>query len=224
MAVDEATRLREEDPNTDRLTDVVPLRVVASRSRFEVDLNRARDAALYLQPEAAWGLEIWRTEPPAEALAASLEIYNSFYESMSHVLDRLAVAGRFAVLDIHSYNHRRDGPDAPPAPAATNPDINIGTGSLDRSRWENLIDRFTADLAAALPPMTNVDENVRFKGGYFSQWIHERYPEQGCALALEFKKTFMNEWDGTVDEERLGRLKDALTATTPGVVAELRRP
>lgn len=224
MALDEATRLREEDPHTDRLTEVVPLRVVAHRSRFEVDLNRARDAAFYLHPEAAWGLRIWRTDPLPETLASSLEIYDSFYESMSHVLDRLALAGRFAVFDIHSYNHRREGPDEPPAPAATNPDINIGTGSLDRSSWENLIDRFAADLGSALPPMTRVDENVRFKGGYFSQWIHEHYPERGCALALEFKKTFMNEWDGTLDEERVGRLKGALAATIPGVVAELRRP
>jgi N-formylglutamate deformylase len=224
MSLDEAIRLREEDPYTDRLTDVVPLRVVTYRSRFEVDLNRARDAAFYLQPDAAWGLEIWRTDPPPQALAASLEIYDSFYESISQVLDRLALAGRFAVLDIHSYNHRRDGPDKPPAPTATNPDINIGTGSLDRSRWENLIDRFAADLAAVLPPTTSVDENVRFKGGYFSQWIDERYSERGCALAIEFKKTFMNEWDGTLDEERVGRLKGALAATIPGVVSELRRP
>lgn len=224
MSLDEAIRLREEDPYTDRLTDVVPLRVVTCRSRFEVDLNRAREAAIYLQPESAWGLEIWRTDPPAEALAASLEIYDSFYDSMSQVLDRLALAGRFAVLDIHSYNHRRDGPDEPPAPTATNPDVNIGTGSLDRSRWVNLIDRFAADLSAAMPLMTSVDENVRFKGGYFSQWIDERYPERGCALAIEFKKTFMNEWNGTLDEERVGRLKGALAATIPGVVSELRRP
>ncbi len=41
-ALDDATRLREEDPFTDHLTSVGGSTVVAHRSRFEVDLNRPR--------------------------------------------------------------------------------------------------------------------------------------------------------------------------------------
>jgi hypothetical protein len=39
MRLDGPTRLREEDPYTDILTEAVPPRVVVDRSRFEVDLN-----------------------------------------------------------------------------------------------------------------------------------------------------------------------------------------
>jgi N-formylglutamate deformylase len=46
IAVDEATRLREEDPYTDQLAGAAPSQVIFRRSRFEVDLNRARDEAV----------------------------------------------------------------------------------------------------------------------------------------------------------------------------------
>jgi N-formylglutamate deformylase len=56
LAVDDATRLREEDPHTGGWTALAPTRLVAHRSRFEVDLNRSRPQAVYLEPDDAWGL------------------------------------------------------------------------------------------------------------------------------------------------------------------------
>ena len=46
MVLDEATRLREEDPFTDRIAAGVRDRVVTTRSRFEADLNRPRREAV----------------------------------------------------------------------------------------------------------------------------------------------------------------------------------
>ncbi|MEN8169675.1 MAG: N-formylglutamate amidohydrolase [Pseudomonadota bacterium] len=60
LALDEPTRLREEDPFTDRWEKVVPGWIVANRSRFEVDLNRERNQAVYSAPEMAWGLHLWK--------------------------------------------------------------------------------------------------------------------------------------------------------------------
>ncbi|MHA6692999.1 N-formylglutamate amidohydrolase, partial [Devosia sp. A449] len=48
MALDEAGRLREEDPFTEFVIRDVPNRVVFHRSRFEIDLNRDRDGAVYV--------------------------------------------------------------------------------------------------------------------------------------------------------------------------------
>ncbi len=221
IALDEEVRLREEDPYTDLLTDIVPFRVVADRSRFEVDLNRPRNQAIYLGPEQAWGLEVWKAPLDGDAIATSLDIYDWFYQEIGQRLDALAAITPFLVLDIHSYNHRRDGANASPADAAGNPDVNIGTGALDRSVWSSLVDRFSEDLAQALPSTATVAENVRFKGGHFSQWIDERYPGRGCALALEFKKTFMDEWSGEVNLAHVGRLRESLSATVPGLLREL---
>jgi N-formylglutamate amidohydrolase len=222
IALDEEIRFREEDPYTDLLTGVVPFRVVVNRSRFEIDVNRPRGEAIYAGPDEAWGLQVWKEPLDPEAVETSLDIYDWFYEEIGQRLDALAALTPFVVLDIHSYNHRRDGPDHPPADPSANPDINIGTGSLDRTYWASLVDRFTGDLLSALPSTATVAENVRFKGGYFSQWIDERYAGRGCALALEFKKIFMDEWSGEVNLAHVGRLREALLSTVPGLLSEIQ--
>src|SRR5688500_10946958 len=50
LELSDQERLREEDPFTELWTTVCPNRVVARRSRFEVDLNRPPEAALYKKP------------------------------------------------------------------------------------------------------------------------------------------------------------------------------
>jgi N-formylglutamate deformylase len=223
IALDPATRRREEDPYTSRLASIVPTRLVARRSRFEVDLNRPREQAVYVRPEDAWGLAVWNQPPGDELIARSLSAYDAFYASLERVLrERERRYGRFVVLDLHSYNHRRDGVDGAIADPAANPEINVGTGSLDRARWGGLVERFCRELAAAAP-VPDVRENVKFQGGHLSRWVHATFPETGCALALEFKKTFMDEWSGALDEVRLAALVAALTSTLPGLLEELSR-
>jgi hypothetical protein len=46
------------------------------------------------------------------------------------------------VFDLHTYNHRREGPDTPPAEEVGNPEVNLGTGTMDRRKWAPIIDRF----------------------------------------------------------------------------------
>jgi N-formylglutamate deformylase len=219
-AVPDDVRLREEDPHTDRLAAVAPTRVVAHRSRFEVDLNRDRDDAVYVEPGDAWGLALWRDPLPPQEIERSLALYDDFYRRIGAILDDKARRGRFVVLDLHSYNHRRDGDRAPCADASANPEVNVGTGSMDRDRWDPLVDRFIDDLSSRTVRDRHLDvrENVRFKGGHLSRWVHERYPDTGCALALEFKKVFMDEWTGAVDERHLDALVHALRSALPGLV------
>src|SRR5690606_21966589 len=138
-------RLREEDPFTDLWTTISSTRAIGCHTRFGFDLNRPRDKAVYLLPEDAWGLRVWRDFPDEEIVKIALHRYDRFYEEMRDLLSRkIERHGHFVVFDLHSYNHRRDGPDAPPAPAPLNPDINLGTGALNRSRWGKIADRFIA--------------------------------------------------------------------------------
>lgn len=224
MVLPEPDRLREEDPHTGRIAAALPDHVVAHRSRFEVDLNRPRDGAVYRTPADCWDLEVWRdTALPDDLVAGSLELYDAFHADLASRLDALAARGPFVVYDVHSYNHRRDGAGAPASDPADNPEVNVGTGSLDRERWGHVVDAFSDALAAAPVSWGRLDvrENVRFKGGHLSTWIHERYPETGCCLALEFRKSFMDEWTGEVDEPHLSELVAALAATVPAVEAVL---
>ena len=60
-----------------------------------------------------------------------------------------------------------------------------------------------------------------FEGGYLSQWVHERYPDRGCALAVELKKVFMDEWTGVADDRHLDELTAAFEASLPLLLGEL---
>lgn len=223
IALDDAARLREEDPYTDFWTRIVVTRIVVNRSRFEVDLNRPRGGAVYRSTGDAWGLQVWRESPPDPVVDGSLGLYDAFYAELEMLLTALERRfGGFVVYDLHSYNHRRDGPDAPPADPSDNPEVNLGTGGLDRQRWAALVDRFVAELRAAGigGHQLDVRENVRFEGGHLSRWVSERFPATGCCLAIDVKKFFMDEHTGEVNEETWTGLRTALAATLPGVLEE----
>ncbi len=226
MALSEAERLREEDPFTGQWTTVADTRIVALRSRFEVDLNRPREKAVYLEPEDAWGLQVWQKQPPPEIVTRSLAAYDAFYAEVKRVLTNLERRyGRFVVFDLHTYNHRRDGADGPPADPEQNPEVNVGTGTMDRDQWAPLVDRFIADLRAFdfLGRSLDVRENVKFYGGQFPGWIHQTFPQSACVLAIEFKKFFMDEWTRQPDSVQLEAIRQALQSTVPGVLETLRK-
>lgn len=220
MVLDEGVRLREEDPFTDRIASLVPARVLTSRSRFEVDLNRPREDAVYRRPEDCWGLEVWADPPLSEALTAgSLAVYDDFYAALGERLDVLASRGPYVVFDVHAYNHRREGPHADPAEPEENPDVNVGTGSVDRKRFGGVVDTFMAALGSQRVEGVPLDvrENVKFRGRALAAWVHERHPGVGCVLAVEFKKTFMDEWNGEPVGDRVGESAAALATTMSDV-------
>lgn len=228
VALPDDERLREEDPFTGEFTDVAPTQIIGQLSRFEIDLNRPRDGAVYKTPDDAWGLTVWKETIPEHVTERSLATYDAFYEAVGAVLaEKIEEHGSVVVYDIHTYNHRRQGPDGPIADVEGNPEVNIGSGSLDRERWGDLLDGFMSDLrdgaiAAGLPDL-DVRENVKFKGGAFSRWIHDRFGNDACVIAVEFKKTFMDEWTGTPDRAHLDKLKEALASTVPNTLAARER-
>ena len=212
IALDEAGRLREEDPFTGETVLDVPTHVVVHRSRFEIDLNRGPELALCRTPEQCWGLDVWKAGEPNAALAdRSLAIHAEYYRMLGALLDGVAErCGRFLLIDVHSYNHRRDGADAPPTPAERAPEINIGTFSMARERWAFLVDPLMEAMRTfdCNGRRLDVRENVAFQGrGEQTRFVHQRYPETGCAIALEIKKFYMDEWTGTPDPSELAAMR-----------------
>jgi len=211
IALSDADRLREEDPFTGQAIVDVPTHIVAHRSRFEADLNRDAQTAVYRTPEQCWGLNLWRTPPGEDLVERSLEYHRRFYAAIAAVLDEIAADyPRFVLLDIHSYNHRRDGPEASPASAEGAPEINIGTFSMPRNDWAWLLDPLIQVMRAYDFGGRNLDvrENVAFQGrGELTRFVHERYPGVGCAIAVEFKKFYMDEWSGKPDAMALDHMR-----------------
>ena len=219
MALADDERLREEDPFTEMVIRDVPNRIVFHRSRFEIDLNRARDGAVYLTPEQAWGLKVWRRPPPSQFVEESLRVHDAYYAMLRQMLSGIeAEYGRFVLLDIHSYNHRRAGPNGPPTDPEAAPEINIGTHSMDRARWAHIVDPFIDALRGFVfcGRRLDVRENVAFQGrGEQTRFVHGHFPTTGCAIAIEFKKFFMDEWTGEPDLEALAAMRAMIAATLP---------
>lgn len=224
MRIDEATRLREEDPYTDYWTLACHSQLLTRRSRFEIDLNRDPSAAICIQPEDCWNLDVWKEPVDETVIRQSLSEHAAFYRKLHSLLAELQKRyGKFVVCDFHSYNHLRDGPDGAPADPDTNPDVNIGTGSLDRSYWASLVNRFMDDLRGFDFPGGRLDvrENINFRGRYVAEYVHHYFPRTGCVLAIEVKKFFMNEWTGDVDAEKTHALLEVFRAAIPGLLSEL---
>ena len=226
MAISERERLREEDPFTECACRDVPNRIIVHRSRFEFDLNRSRDTAIYLSQEQAWGMDIWNEQPDPEVIRDTLSIYDAYYSMLRHTLRQLEKHhGCFVVLDIHSYNYRRDGPDAAPSDPKSSPEINIGTYSMDRDRWAHLVDPFMEKLRRFKfrGHLMDVRENIAFEGrGEQTRFIHEAFPRTGCAIAIEFKKFFMDEWTGLADRPALSTIRAMVRSALPVLEESLR--
>ena len=226
MSLDKLGRLREEDPFTGQWAKVAPTRVIGLRSRFQTDLNRPRDKAVYRTPEDAWGLNVWKDSLPDDVASRSLAEYDAFYNALDELYrEKAKQHGRFVVFDLHTYNHRREGPEGPHADSEANPQVNIGTGTMNRERWAPVVDTFIETLGAFDFPGGKLDvrENVKFRGGNHPRWAHEQFPDAACVIAIEFKKFFMCEWTGEPDHGYVDAIGDALEFTVPAVIDALKR-
>ncbi|MDX1582799.1 MAG: N-formylglutamate amidohydrolase, partial [Thermoanaerobaculia bacterium] len=201
-----------------QFAEVVETCVIVHQSRFEVDLNRPVELSVYQGPEQAWGMDVWKDRLPQEVLMRSLLRRREFYLQLEDLLRRKRDRyGEVVVLDIHSYNHRRAGGDEPPEAETENPDINVGTGSMDRDAWAHVVDPVMETMSAfdRAGRRLDVRENVKFKGGELARWVHRTFPESGCALAIEFKKVFMNEWTGELDTGMIKAYRDLVRGIVP---------
>ena len=223
LALTPEERERAEDPFTELWTDIVGSRVVVHRSRLEIDLDRSRDQAVQPPTATADGKPVWRRPLPEEVLDRSLYIHDAFYAAMRTLFDDFQRRyGRFVVLDLHSYNHR-GGADRLPMDPAGAPDVNIGTGTMPRRRWAPVVHAFV-EAVRQVPVRgraLDVRENVTWEGGYFARWAHQTWPASGCVIAVECKKSYMDEWTGEPDPDALVDLHRALRAGAAAIEAIL---
>jgi N-formylglutamate deformylase len=209
-------RLREEDPLTDFFLPVGDTVFRANRSRFEFDLNRPAEKAVTVDPDDTWGLRIWNPDLPQEEIDASLRLHQRFYDLMAERVEAMiAEHGRILVLDIHSYNHRRNGADGTADPQSGSPDIDLGATTLDPDVYGGLLEQFAQGLRSrpVRGKSPDVRVNVRWEdGGNFPEWLHARYGDAACVITLEYKKIFMDEWGHEADILALQDLREGFHA------------
>ncbi len=223
LLISEQNRKREEDPYTNSIIRSYENRIVVNTSRFEVDLNRNRDRAIYKKPEDCWGLEVWKRDLSKEEIEQSLSEYDSFYRRLdSAIKETINTFGYAIVLDVHSYNHHRLGLGQPYDSQEKNPQIILGSNNMPRTYLESIKKiqkKFKENLYQGQELDCRID--IKFPGGTMSRHLHTEFPGKVFCLAIEFKKTFMNEWTGELYRDKMEELITALHSITPLLTKDL---
>ena len=222
LQLDDSGRLREEDPYTAQIAKLPVNLLVVSTSRFQLDLNRKEADALYLTPDQAWGLDVWKKQLPTQYIQDIYQAHRDTYQVIDHLIEAtIQQFGTFLILDIHSYNAKRAAADEL-VDELRNPQINLGTYYND-PKWRKLTQAFVDSIEDHTFQSNPIDirENIKFKGGYLSQHLNKKYGEKGAILSVEFRKDFMDEWTGTPNYQAITEYNTLLKHTLPILQAEL---
>ncbi|MGM0462141.1 MAG: flavohemoglobin expression-modulating QEGLA motif protein [Fibrobacterota bacterium] len=200
-ALSEYDRWHEEDPYTGDFIDVLPITIKAMDSRYEYDLNRPPDSAIY---DEAWGTQVWKKPLTLREREISLKKHEQYYTVLKALLHRLEDEfKRVLVFDIHSYNYRRwDRPV---------PLFNIGTEQVDTAVFQPVIDTWVTRLSrCSIANESGVKCNDVFFGrGYNLRFVKTHFP-RSLVLATEIKKVYCDERTGESYPQVIQELKIAL--------------
>jgi len=182
----EYDRWFEEDPATKEMVQTHPIVIAGMDSRFEYDLNRAPETAIY---EDAWGKQLWKNPLPIEMKERSLEKHHNFYKVVNALISKLEEKfGVCIVYDMHSYNWKRWTREVTT--------WNLGTAIVDNNRFGKEIESWRACLEKM--PLPNEIKstskiNDTFQGnGYFLKYITQNF-ENTLVLATEIAKVYCDE-------------------------------
>lgn len=226
LALDRAAMHYEEDPETHRFLGRFLHTLTPNQSRFELDLNRPPDTTVYAEPSLAWGLDVWKEPLNQYEKEFSQEKWYEFHTMMDcAVEDTIERFGFAVVFDFHSYNYQRHGPtdwrtDGKPV-------INLGTRHLQLdAQGRRTVDWFLHELQGhtVLGESCLVEENGVFYGGYLNRRLAHLYGSKVITLSVEYKKVYMDEASGAVQEDILGDLITQMDETIGALADRLGAP
>ena len=176
----------EEDPATKEMVQSHPIVIAGMDSRFEYDLNRAPDTAIY---DDAWGKQLWHQPLPDTMKEKSLTKHANFYKVVHALISKLEEKfGVCVVYDMHSYNWKRWDREVPT--------WNLGTANVDNIRFGDEIESWRACLEKMPLPngiKSTSKINDTFQGnGYFLKFITQNF-DNTLVLATEIAKVYCDE-------------------------------
>ncbi|MEM6719665.1 MAG: N-formylglutamate amidohydrolase [Bacteroidota bacterium] len=204
----EYDRWFEEDPATKEMVQTHPIVIAGMDSRFEYDLNRAPESAIY---EDAWGKQLWHNTLPEGMKEKSLAKHANFYKVVHALIAKLEEKfGICVVYDMHSYNWKRWTREVPT--------FNLGTANVDNKRFGVIIEDWRQLLSEiALPNgiASTSKINDTFQGnGYFLKFITQHFSNT-LVLATEVKKIYCDEIDQIMFPEVVFAIEKALKTLIP---------
>jgi len=207
MEVTREERFREEDPYTDRFVQDCPMQIIALDSRFEYDLNREMERAIYPFHAKKWGLQVWKRPLTEDEKEQTYRKYREFHTLLDMVIEHILEYNRIAILfDIHSFCYQRR--KRVEWWKDERPEINLGTRSINREHFAPFIDPLLDQLSRTRVDghAIRVAENEIFPGGFLTRKFAKSHEKRVLVLAIEYKKLFMDEHTGELDEEILKKL------------------
>ncbi len=209
----EYDRWYEEDPCTRQMVQTMPIVIAGCDSRFEYDLNREPERAIY---EDAWGKKLWNSPLTATEKSKSLDKHERFYEVVHALVEKLEqLFGSTVVYDMHSYNWKRWQREVPV--------WNLGTSNIDNQRFGNEVDDWKDDLSGMQLPngiSATAAINDTFQGnGYFLKYITNNFDDT-LVLATEISKVYCDELSGVIYPEVVAAVERQLKQLLPTHAAE----
>lgn len=208
ILLDEYERWFEEDPYTDVFISSMPIVMIGHDSRFEYDLNRAPEKAVY---EEAWGKKVWKRPLNKKQKAESLKKHKNYYRVTHALVQKLeSMFDGCVVYDMHSYNYKRWERDVPL--------FNIGIERVPE-RYHGYAEHWREQLSKI--ELSNIENqstinDVFYGRGYNLQYIHENF-DKTLVLATEVKKVYCDEETGEnfpqIIRELRGQFKKAILSS-----------
>ncbi|MCO4794945.1 MAG: flavohemoglobin expression-modulating QEGLA motif protein [Bacteriovoracaceae bacterium] len=195
-----AERWQEEDPHTGDFISSLPIRLIAHDSRYEYDLNRPPSDCIYTK---AWGKDVWTKTLTQKDKSTSIKKHDNYYRIIDALVAKLE--GKFngcLVIDLHSYNGKREGLENAPT-------FNLGSKNI-RKKYRPQLDYWLKRLKTIELPFMEltVEENDVFQGnGYQLKYLTKKY-KKTLVLATEIKKIYLDEESGDIYPEIITSLKE----------------
>lgn len=204
----EYDRWYEEDPMTKKMISSHPIVIAGRDSRFEYDLNRDPDNAIY---DDAWGKQLWKEPLTDQEKSDSLQKHQNFYKVVYALIKTLELKfGCSIVYDVHSYNWKRWDREVPT--------WNLGTSNIDNDKYKKTVEAWRKQLAKVKLPHnipTTAKINDTFQGnGYFLKFITTNF-HNTLVLATEVAKIYCDEEGQVIYPEVVEAIKKGLKQQLP---------
>ncbi|WP_369996110.1 N-formylglutamate amidohydrolase [Winogradskyella sp.] len=204
----EYERWYEEDPETKNMVSSHPILIAGCDSRFEYDLNRDPENAVF---ETAWGKQLWKNPLPEIQKEKSLKKHKNFYKVVHALISKIEEKfGVCVVYDMHSYNWKRWDREVPT--------WNLGTSNIDNDRFGDQIESWRQMLVSIELPngiKQTAKINDTFQGnGYFLKYITKNF-KNTLVLATEIAKIYCDEYKQIIYPEVVAAVENQLKTLLP---------
>ncbi|MDT0607660.1 N-formylglutamate amidohydrolase [Croceitalea rosinachiae] len=201
-------RWYEEDPCTKQIVQSQPIVLAGCDSRFEYDLNRPPETAIF---DTAWGKQLWKNPLDEKEKKHSLSKHVNFYKVVHALVGKIeSIHGKAIVYDMHSYNWKRWDRAVPT--------WNLGTSNIDNERFGKIAEAWRIKLKGIkLPhnlPQTSLINDTFQGNGYFLKYITHNF-KNTLVLATEISKIYCDELTGVIYPEVVKTVEEQLKQLIP---------